>query len=351
MPSASEELRRLREALSGLVADDVPELLAEARTEARARVRAVLTEAMADAMLEQVRRTGAPAREPEPRLPAAPEPPLVPDRAPPAATPTPDSALGYYVYGVMDGDRSSLPALTGVDADHTVTVVADGELAALVSRIPLAEWGEERLREHLADMGWVETVARRHEEVLEAVAASRTLIPMRLCTIYRDQEAVRGMMRRETAAMRDALRMLAGRAEWAVKVFSAGVPEPAGADVDGAVDDASSGAAYLQQRQRAHRSRARADERQTEACEAIHARLGSLAVRALLIPSQRPEVSGHSGEMLFNGVYLLDEGAVSPLLDTIEALQSEFEPVGLELVATGPWPAYNFVPDAIGATP
>ncbi len=31
------------------------------------------------------------------------------------------------------------------------------------------------------------------------------------------------------------------------------------------------------------------------------------------------------------------------------ALQAEFEPLGLELEPTGPWPAYNFIPGTIGA--
>jgi hypothetical protein len=342
------DLRRLREALAGLVAEDLPELLAEARTEARARVRAVLTEVMAEAMLEQVRRP-APADAPR-SAPAEPPPPPPASRpSPPATAQTGPSEetddLGYYVYGVTTADGAAAPEVTGVDPAHPVTILAAGDLGAVVGRVPLSEFNEHRLREHLSDLAWVETIARRHEEVLEAAAARGTVIPMRLCSIYRDAAGVRAMLEREAGPMRDALRLVAGRAEWAVKVFSVSLPPPA-PDSDRSAPD--TGAAYLEQRRRAQRTREAVDDRQAAACEAIHARLGALAVRALAIAPQRPEVSGHDGEMLLNGVYLVDDTALTSFHRQIQALRDEFGAVGLELVATGPWPAYNFVPDAIG---
>jgi hypothetical protein len=338
--SGSEDVRRLREVLAGLVADDVPELLAEARTEARARVRAVLAEVMAEAMLEQVRRSGTPG-------PPAPTRPAAPSRVSPSPAGNDDS-LGYYVYGVTTSDGAAPPNMGGVDPAHPVSVLMGAGLAALVSRVPLAEFNEERLREHLGDIAWVETIARRHEEVLEAAAAGGTLIPMRLCSIYRDAGGIRAMLTREADPMRAALHLVQGRAEWAVKVFSAPPPPSSAASPDQA--QADSGAAYLERRRQAQHHREAADEQQAAACESVHSRLGSLAARAAVIPPQRPEVSGHDGEMLLNGVYLVDDAAVSTFQDEVRVLREEFAPAGVELVVAGPWPAYNFVPDAIGVS-
>jgi hypothetical protein len=52
--------------------------------------------------------------------------------------------------------------------------------------------------------------------------------------------------------------------------------------------------------------------------------------------------------MVLNGVYLVDDASLATFHEAIEAAQEEFGPEGIELVATGPWPPYNFVPDAIG---
>jgi hypothetical protein len=350
--SGSEDVRRLREALAGLVADDVPELLAEARTEARARVRAVLAEVMAEAMLDQVRRGGGPAptraRTTTPPARQAPSPPGL--RSEPhereRSTTSDADALGYYVYGVTIGRGVVAPEMIGVDPAHPVAILAAGDLAALVGRVPLAEFNEERLREHLGDITWVETIARRHEEVLEAAAARFTVVPMRLCSIYRDAAGVRAMLERESGPMHDALRLVQGRAEWAVKVFGAATPSSPVVSPD--QDQPDSGAAYLERRRQAQQHREAADEQQGAACESIHARLAAVAARALVIPPQRPEVSGHDGEMLLNGVYLVDDAAVAQFHGEVRALEGEFGAEGVELVATGPWPAYNFVPDAIG---
>jgi hypothetical protein len=326
--SGSEDLQRLREAIGSLVSGDVAEIVTQAREDARARVRVMLAEVMAEEMLEQVRRELGATREPEG------------GSAP---------GLGYYVYGVTVAAGASAPEIPGVDSAHPVTALPAGDLVALVSRVPLAEFDEERLREHLGDIVWVETIARRHEAVLESAAARTSVIPMRLCTIYREAAGVRAMLERESAAMHDALVLLEGRSEWGVKVFS--VPEVPAPPTDPPGPEAESGAAYLEQRRQDHRRREAIDEERAAACEAIHGRLSGLAVRARVIPLQRPEVSGHQGEMALNGVYLIDDDVVPEFHDAVAALQSEFGARGVELQSTGPWPAYNFVPDAIGVSP
>ena len=52
---------------------------------------------------------------------------------------------------------------------------------------------------------------------------------------------------------------------------------------------------------------------------------------------------------MLNGVYLVEDGAQADFDREVSELQEEFDPLGLVLVLTGPWPAYNFVPGTIGA--
>jgi hypothetical protein len=53
--------------------------------------------------------------------------------------------------------------------------------------------------------------------------------------------------------------------------------------------------------------------------------------------------------MVLNGVYLVPVSAETRFHAQIRALGQEFASLGLQLELTGPWPAYNFVPGAIGA--
>ena len=68
----------------------------------------------------------------------------------------------------------------------------------------------------------------------------------------------------------------------------------------------------------------------------------------LALPLQAPELSGREEEMVFNGAYLVtaDRGAFEQAL---ASLGPDFRDDGVDLELTGPWPAYNFVPEELGA--
>lgn len=353
MPRNDDSLERLRAAIDELAAADAADLLAEARIEARARVRATLTDALAHSMLEQLHDQldkPAPPRTP-PRSHAAkpaPVPTPAPDpiTSPPRAKPSGERA--WYVYGVVAADTELEGELPGVDPARPLTILSEGALAAVASQVPLEEFDEARLREHLADMVWVEATARAHEAVLEDVRRQATVIPMRMCTVYRTEGGVREMLTREAESLRDALDHLEGKDEWGVKVFTdfarAGGETH---DVDATAGEGA-GAAYMERVRTERELRDRALEVAEEAAARIHDRLSAVAADAQVIPLQRPEVSGHSGDMILNGVYLVADDAAEGFHDAVDALQSEFELHGIDLTLTGPWPAYNFVPGTIG---
>ena len=344
MPKSDDSYERLRTAIDELAAADAADLLAEARIEARARVRARLTDALAHSMLERLHEELD-----EPRLPAR----LA--RTPsPTPTPTPTPAAerrraeqpadpAWYVYGVVGSDTELTDGLTGVAGARAVGLLTDGPLAALTSQVPLDEFDEERLREHLADMAWVEATARAHEAVLDRVRGQATVIPMRMCTVYRTEGGVGEMLRREAEPLLEAIDHLRGKAEWGLKAFI---------DLDQGDDAAAdeSGAAYMHRKRSERERHEQAVELAEEAAGRIHERLGEIASDGLLVPLQRREVSGHRGDMVFNGVYLVADDEEAAFHEEVRALRDELEPQGFDLVPTGPWPAYNFVPGTIGAT-
>lgn len=370
MRAGDDSFEHLRAAIEQLAAADVADLVAEARIEARARVRSMLTEAMAQAMLERARE----------ELPVSRTSHHTPSRPAPARSSSPDegsqiasgaradhrpavSGLGWYVYCVTETDEQPIVAgLGGIDSAYDVTTLAHGSLEAVVSRVPLDQFGEEELRSRLSDMAWLEGTARRHEAVLDAVRERRTLVPMRLCSIYREESGVRMMLEREHKTLQVALHRVRGKAEWGVKVFlsgaqsvrsspqseSSGTQPGSPAAEPGSEGAPGAGTAYLERRRHEHGERHQAGRRVDDACEAIHDRLSAVAVEARLIAPQRPEVSGHAGDMILNGVYLVADREAQRFAQTVTSLGNEVAPLGLELERTGPWPAYNFIPDTIG---
>ncbi|MDQ3850446.1 MAG: GvpL/GvpF family gas vesicle protein [Actinomycetota bacterium] len=391
MRAGDEAFDALRAAIEALADAEAAELVAEARIEARAKVRAILTEALAQALLDrspaQLSRpprerpdTGGDRRPPqrgEGSAPTAePEPPpreraRVDEEAPdPVATSASEEApdpvrssasageLGWYVYCVVGDPDLGLPdSLTTADEGRRLRLVRAGDLAAVANQVPLSEFGEETLRESLNDVAWLERTARAHERVLDDLRVHTTVIPMRLCTIYRSESSVREMLVREHQALGEALARLVGKTEWGVKVFvdppdveqAAKQASPELARLATECEGASAGGAYLRRKQLEVRLREETD-RLVDACvEDVHSRLSTLAVEALRNPLQHQEASGHGGEMVLNGVYLVDDAAGDEFHACVAALAEQYATCACDLQTTGPWPPYNFVKSSIEA--
>jgi hypothetical protein len=255
----------------------------------------------------------------------------------------PADAVWAYCVAVA-GDP--LPAgQAGVDPEHPVERVETGGLSALVSRVPLAEFGEAPLREHLNDFAWLERVARRHEAVLEASLAGATIVPLRLCTIFAGEDGVRRMLTARHAALTGTLDALAGHQEWTVKLLldrsrleaaaRAGEPEAQAAP-------AGSGAAYLGRRRTERRIAEAADDFAAALAEDVHSRLRVAAVDAVLNAPQNPELSGHEGEMVLNGAYLVDGAQTAQLRELVAELQARHGSLGARLELRGPLPPFTF---------
>ena len=172
---SEEATRELQAAVEALAAEMAPAVVADARAEAEAKARAILSRELTRALLSESERTLGP---PLPRSVASPAPPTrSQSRKPeePTVDPVPQSELALYLYGIVRADVRITGGPAGVDARHAVFLLEGNELAAIVSSVPLEEFGEEQLRENLNDVAWLEEKARAHEAVLEAMLESTTV--------------------------------------------------------------------------------------------------------------------------------------------------------------------------------
>jgi hypothetical protein len=355
---SEEATRELQAAVEALAAELAPAVVADARTDAEAKARAILSRELTRALLSETEdvmlsprsRVSRPRSQPQPRL-GRPEKAVEEPRVDPPPPVQEHAALGLYLYGVVRADVRLSGDLPGVDSGHRVFLLEGNELAAIVSSVPLEEFDEEQLRENLNDVVWLEEKARAHEEVLEAMLESTTVVPTRLCTIFRDEKQLREMMGREAAGLVEALERLDGKSEWGAKAFA----EPGALDRAAAAraeeqaggEALSPGAAYMDRRRRESRAREEAEEIADGWAQQIHEQLARGAAEALLNPLQRREVSGHEGDMLLNGVYLVEDEGVAQFQELAAELDQDYRGRGVSVELTGPWPAYNFVKSSI----
>ena len=262
-----------------------------------------------------------------------------------------DQGEHLWAYCVLRAGAPRPRALRGVDPEGEVRAEECGGLVALVSPVPRREFSSEPLKRNLNDLAWLEGVARAHEAVLEQALQMSTIVPFRMCTMYKSGESVRRMLEHEHDAFVQALAGLDGRWEWAVKVLAdpdrlieaaASRSDTAGAR-ERRLEAHGEGGAYMVRRRLERELREAAHSLAAEVAEQVHARLQDWAIDATTRPPQNRQLSGHEGEMLLNAAYLVERERVEELRQLVTELEQHHSQLGVRIELTGPWPPYNFV--------
>jgi hypothetical protein len=252
------------------------------------------------------------------------------------------ASTAWYLYAFA-GPRPAVDDLRGVGPGE-LTVIGDESVAAVAGMVPLEEFGQEALPARLNDRAWLEEKAQAHERVVEQLAETTAVIPLRFGSIYYDVSAVEQLVESRRAELLQLLERVRGRVEIGVQAWL----DPRRAVEANPDTPPAGGRAYLERRRD---ERARADEaaiRMQEVLADAHERLAALAVEGVLNRPQPRELTGRVEEMVFNGAYLVPSNDDS-IAREVAQLDEQNRALGLSFDVTGPWPPYNFVdPEAGG---
>lgn len=245
---------------------------------------------------------------------------------------------GLYLYAVSRGlDEQALDGTSGLRGE-SLRVVGHRGLSAVLSLVDLDEFGEEGLRRNLEDLGWLEQVARGHDTVVGAVAQAGPTAPMRLATIFHDEDGVRARLDEWYDALQSALDRVEGRREWSVKAFAPTRTSEAAQQQE--ATGSGSGAAYLQRKKDETEQRHNAEEKALQVADGVHDALSALAVASRRLRPQDPRLTGHEGTMTLNGAYLVEETEAAAFGEAAASLAERYPEAGIEV--HGPWPPYSF---------
>lgn len=213
-----------------------------------------------------------------------------------------------YVYALTDSP-AGLPA-TGLHG-APLRRVESGSLAAVVSE-------HERPPEPDEDVLWA------HEQVVEELMATATILPLRFGSSVEREESLAAMLIERGEEFLASLERVRGAVEVSVR---AELPEPVAEDAPRRSAAPGSGTAYLLERAQEERCG-------REAVEMVHRPLAALARRSA------PPL-GPSDPHRFKAAYLVEEGKLEAFGARVGELNAEFE--GVKVSCTGPWPPYSFV--------
>jgi Gas vesicle synthesis protein GvpL/GvpF len=261
--------------------------------------------------------------------------------------------VGYYVYCVAESGpvdkliSGSIPV--AIEDGTSLELVRSDSIAAVVSRVPLSDYGEEGLAVRLDDATWTAIRAMRHEQVVEHFAKHTSVVPLRFGTIYLDRSGIENMLCEKETDLIAIIQRLKDREEWGINLYCdrAVLMEKIGEvssrlrEMAESAKQASPGQSYLMQKKivalRVDEVRAEIERCANEIEEKLKREsIGAVKLRVLKVETTE------YGELKAKFAFLVDRQNFDRFQDAAEELAQGMQAKGIRIELTGPWPPYNF---------
>lgn len=246
-----------------------------------------------------------------------------------------------YVYGVLA--RPSAPRLArcpeGLPGASRPRALDVGEgLWLIAASAPAPRYSEEAIVRGLRDLEWAGACAAGHERVLAYLHRQGTVVPMRLFTLFHDDEGARAHARAERRRVRRAVERVAGRTEWAVRaVFDERVAKAPAAPRR----RPRSGTEFLLARKDVRDAHRAAATRARAEAERLYA---ALARRVDLASRRPPLAASEAGRhLLLDAAFLVRRADGAAFRRAAREAARRLRGAALDVTVSGPWPPYSFV--------
>jgi hypothetical protein len=233
------------------------------------------------------------------------------------------------LHGVLDAAALDAPPsaalLPGVVPGAPLALLPAAGRAALVSRLPAG------VASPFADPQAVTAIALAHHDALCRIAATHDVAPVALGAVFETEASLSAKLRERSDALDATLALIAGQAEYAVKLIA----EP---DAPAEPAAASGGAAYL----RALALKRREDrDRALDRARFVIAFETAVAAHVRAVAKRRP-AAGADRAVLSEIACLAPRAAGVLLAPLVVSLEAGARAAGLLLSVRGPWPPYSF---------
>lgn len=211
-----------------------------------------------------------------------------------------------------------------------------------VADAPLDRYGAAAIQRGLSDLDWVSRAAIAHEAVVESFINATAVLPMKLFTIFMNDNRALAHVRRERARIGAAAKRVANHREWGVRVVldrarAAGVA----ASKRAAAGGLRSGVAYLRRKKAQRDAATELADRARDTVAELYDRLEG---RSKLAKRRSPsELPGAGGPLLLDAAFLVARTKEAAFRARVLREARSLHTRGYGVILTGPWPPYSFV--------
>lgn len=260
----------------------------------------------------------------------------------------------FYLYGLVPTEElkeNPLTTFAGIDGRHHLYERQIGEVTAILCEIDEEEFSEEVIEDKVNhDMEWLQVKALHHHETLEKLHNNYTLIPLKFCTIYKNELNLERTIETESLKFHQLFENIAQKEEWNLKIYcddkkikeevaehSADIKEQ-----EKQIESLSPGRQFFERKKLKQKIEEVVVNIKRRKCDEIHDRLSGLCAQSDVKKNWTQEMSGRKQDMNWNGIYLLNKNNRDSFLQEVKKLQDEYMDLGFTMEYTGPWPCYHF---------
>lgn len=258
-----------------------------------------------------------------------------------------------YAYGVVRAGFSVNKLPAGID-DAPVAIVTEGDVAALVSRLPQGAYSPATIETNSGEVAWLSPRAMAHDRVLTWAQEHGGVVPLPMFSMWGSDAALSRTLRERASALAAIFERVNDADEFGLRVHRRDAAmlehieelddEVARLRRDAAA--AAPGQRYLIERKIGERSKTALRAASQRMAREIFEDLKRLAREAVARPVV-PNASGSTeATMVLNGAFLVSRANLETFRSAVGAQIRKHEARGLSFDFTGPWPPYNFVADA-----
>ncbi len=261
------------------------------------------------------------------------------------------SEVGYCLYGFYKKGEKPLQLFCGLDGScllETISFNDSSDLACIVSKVPLEEFGEDKLQENLQDIKWLEKNIRAYDEITCKLFEQTTFIPVRFGTIYLTEERILKSLENYSDQVRQLIETLGGKLELGVKFFIDSkilhdkllTSDEEGRELNTKIQSETPGKGHFLKKKLDALLENKIQAWVNEVSKELFESLKSLSNNIHLLGCQPSETSK---KMFFNAACLLPSSSVDWFKGMIKDILSREKLSSIECEITGPWPPYSFV--------
>jgi hypothetical protein len=236
----------------------------------------------------------------------------------------------------------ALPSLPGAGAPRVLRL--SKSITLIVADVPSATYSGDAVELRLRDLDWVARCGTAHHAVADELAQDHAIIPFRLFTLFSSEAKAQTALARHATQIEAALKRVAGKAEWVLRISGAagatgatGAVGAAGAAGAGAADAQHSGTSFLKRKAAARQAAEETAQRVREDAQKVFETLAAIASE-----STHRAVDPGTG-LVLDAAFLVPSRRLSAFKGALSNSAESLLAAGCRVSLTGPWPPYSFV--------